>query len=177
MEPSSSPPWQQTVDMYLEMISYNLSFYLESQEFKDILHNLMYRQIPDGDIHEIKVDIDCFICNVFPVRTKTTEILEHVFLSAVYAQLNTMTNIAFTYKDHFPIMNMIHEYLPMSLIVQETLDRSGRNGESPLYHQVCNEYKDLYEAATKIQRQWRHSITNPAYTMCQQRLIREYKEM
>ena len=170
----SRPPWHLMIDTCLATISRALTTYLESQEFKEVMRAVIeHRTSPATDIYEIKVDIDNFIINVFPIKTKTTEILEHVFLSAVYAQLNTITNIFLTYKNIFPIANII----PMKLIVQETLDRSGRNGESPLYRQVCDEYMALFQAATKIQRQWRLCITHPSYVICQRRLLREYIEL
>lgn len=46
-----------------------------------------------------------------------------------------------------------------------------------LYDDVCQEYKHIWHSAQVIQKSWRRCISDPAYSMCRNRLKREFDEM
>lgn len=47
----------------------------------------------------------------------------------------------------------------------------------PLYKELCNEYKQFWNAAEKIQIHWKKCISKPSYIICQNRLKREFEEL
>lgn len=50
-------------------------------------------------------------------------------------------------------------------------------GMKSFYNMLYDDYKTYWECAEKIQVQWRKSISDPKYKVCQKRLLREFKEL
>jgi hypothetical protein len=69
---------------------------------------------------------------------------------------------------------------------EDLVNRAFKNMEASLHASVTNDkllleklniIGSLSESAIKIQRQWRESVSNPAYNLCRKRLTREFQNL
>jgi len=100
--------------------------------------------------------------DVFPIKTKSVEcvelILEHALIASINSQLLFLTN-----NFDFCVSNAVYACF-------------NRIHSSPIFKKMINEHRLLWMATRKIQFCWRRCISNPNYTLCKRRIIREFNE-
>lgn len=62
-------------------------------------------------------------------------------------------------------------------IVDEPFNRLEPNSHPSLLDDLYTEYKTLWNAAEKIQIQWRRAISDPSYALCKKRLLGEFNQL
>jgi hypothetical protein len=107
------------------------------------------------------VDISQFFPCETPTITKINLVLEHSLMTAL--------DVGFSY-----IIMTVSDII--NIAVEKSFNRIYRLHEEPsLYHTLYIEYSTFFNATKKIQQQWRECVSNPEYTVCKQRLTREFE--
>jgi len=102
------------------------------------------------------------------IKTNTLETMFTVIEISIFAQFQLMYLMTPVSTSHDKIKNQGIK------IMNNTIDLAFTK---PLYKELCDEYKKLWNAAEKIQIYWRKCISNPSYTICKNRLKREFAQL
>lgn len=153
------PPWKKSIDKCLEDVKNQLFDYLESEQF---MFEWKHWDFHRGGVASRFRDViqNYLRKSKFPIKTKTLGIIIQVIEHSLCAQMNFMYE---TLPQKIMMENDLVKMLGQ-IIIEESFNIPS------LVQDMYREYRPLWNAAKKIQLQWRKAISDPSYSLCQKRL-------
>lgn len=173
------PSWEAFIDQCFENMKNSIVEYLQTDHFKfEWKHWNAHRAGVCSrfrDSLRYRLGIDMYEKeSKFPIKTKTLEVILRVIEHSMCAQFNFMFQ---TVPDEILMTdNQVVKTLGQ-LIIEESFNRLEANSHPSLLEDLYAEYKTAWNAAEKIQIQWKRTISDPSYRLCQKRLLSEYKQL
>lgn len=191
---SHSLPWEELVMTCLQKLDSELVRYLESDGFQKEFKSL---KLSRNGTHPSLMKVRGCMKTTFPYKTETTQKIEERIGSSVISHLSFTKTLASMYimqpskstNSSFvssAIRDTINSNNSENLRISE---RSGPRNvvdsrttsssylDTTLYDDVCEDYKHIWQSAQVIQTRWRRCISDPAFSMCRNRLKKEFDEM
>jgi hypothetical protein len=173
--------WEIAIDSCFEDIKKELVKYTNSDDFK---FEWKYWEAHCGGVcsrfrrsilYILGIELEAnFTTNLkFVMKTNTLLIILKIIEHSICSQFNLMYKLLPLHIRN----NQRKININAKLIITEALNRIEPNSYPSLYGKLCEEYKHFWHSAEKIQIQWRKSISDPSYIICQKRLRKEYLDL
>lgn len=195
---------ERLVDGYFDDIKNNILTYLDTDVFQFALfhwwgkHNKAYNDVDYSVFMLSSIIYDLLSNNTFPYKTQSLDrVLElirvsitHLFRDVIkrfdrewdvsrrplkdYPRDDVWRNETHRQTYYAPYLDRIK--LMVNIIFKKctAYEDDYHDVMKQLYKQVCHEYMELVHAANIIQFCWHRAITNPSYTLCKKRLMKEF---
>lgn len=111
--------------------------------------------------------------NNFPIQSTNTDKAQAVLFHSIISQLSLYKKIL----NIFQPLELADTYF-QTPDFDKTLYFIAKEATSQtLFHDIAEEYKQMWHSAEKIQIAWRKCIADPSYKICQQRLHKEFNNL
>jgi len=161
--------WVRAMSSCFENIRKDLIEYINTDDFKIDWRNWLVNDDITQDRFRKRIKyILCAEDLINVIKTNTLETMFKVIEISIFSQFQMMYLMTPVSTPHDKIKN--HGIKIMNNTIDLALTK-------PLYKELCDEYKKLWNAAEKIQIYWKKCISEPPYIICQNRLKREFAEL
>jgi hypothetical protein len=168
MDKDDKPSWEIYIDNLFEDMKKNIKMYLNTDHFQKEWHFWEAHEATGVGAFRgmIRYYLDINRYNNFPIKTETL--------------CNTILIIEYTICALFKYYYKTHTkktYSRLLKCIDIAFDSLEPNDYPSLQSEIYEEYKHLWNAAEKIQIQWKITIANPKYILCKKRLNKEFNQI
>lgn len=164
--------WERELSSCFEDIRKDLIEYINTDDFKIDWRNWLVNDDIAQDRFRKRIKYILGVNGEYSfktlIKTNTLVTMFTVIEISIFAQFQMMYLMTPASTPHDKIKNYGIK------IMNNTIDLALTK---PLYKELCAEYKQLWNAAEKIQIHWKKCISETQYIICQNRLKREFEEL
>lgn len=161
--------WERALSSCFEDIRKDLIEYINTDDFKFDWRNWLVNDGLAQDRFRKRIIYILGVEDLITViKTNTLDTMFTIIEHSIFAQFQMMYLMTPVSTPHDKIKNNGIKIMNNAIDLALT---------KPLYKELCNEYKQFWNAAEKIQIHWKKCISEPSYIICQNRLKREFEEL
>ena len=176
--PIHRPSWMRDVDTCCDIMMAKLNSHIRSVGFIKtmllIMRSTTYEgyadhEIPDKDL------VESVLCGtLFPFETDSIMKVQAHVHQYLMGQFVLLAHFMETYKHQYEDDEDMFQDMRRHASVTLHITRKRLVEDHGFLDDVYHDYKRLHHIVSRIQNQWRESISNPSYTFCRLRLSREF---
>jgi hypothetical protein len=171
-----SPSWEDSIDFVVKNIKAEYFKYIASDDFEFEWKHYWSTHFGGltsrfrRELRRILSICDEGYVRIFAIETETTRIIKHVIEHSIISQFDIIYRLERD-NDMEWIRKLGRD------VIDDAIGCLESYATHSLYAKLSSEYKKYWHSAEKIQIQWRKSISDPKYVLCQKRLKKEFEEL